>query len=444
MINLGNIFKNLKQFLGIILLIILLLFYFGVFMPLKTELENALEDNFHNLVSISEINFENKLNRYIEGVNGLSSRTMIKNALDSYFSGDISLEEVKNYTQAKYTDGAKVLDHAVAAYRISKDQIIADWGKDKIEIINNLNFIEDADVDLKISRDNNYVIVKSQIENDSGVKIGNDFIVFDLKTILAEINSSEIKYTILKEHPFSIKGQIENNKIVEFRRLLQTDYWLRGEMSTDLLYENIQSISKKIMLSVAVSILIIGLIIILSLKSTAEKVIKNLKKEVEKKTKLSETDSMLGIYNRTKLMTVLSNEIERANRYTNNLSLIIFDIDHFKIINDSFGHQIGDEILKRIVSIAKNNIRLTDTLARYGGDEFVIVCPETSLENVEKMATRIKNAVNNYKCQQGIELSCSFGIAQFRNNKENIDSFIKRADEALYRAKDQGKNKVSD
>lgn len=444
MINLGNIFKNLKQFLGIILLIILLLFYFGVFMPLKTELENALEDNFHNLVSISEINFENKLNRYIEGVNGLSSRTMIKNALDTYFSGDISLEEVKNYTQAKYTDGAKVLDHAVAAYRISEDQIIADWGKDKIEIINNLNFIEETDVDLKISRDNNYVIVKSQIENDSGVKIGNDFIVFDLKTILAEINSSQIKYTILKEHPFSIKGQIENNKIVEFRRLLQTDYWLRGEMSTDLLYENIQSISKKIMLSVAVSILIIGLIIILSLKSTAEKVIKNLKKEVEKKTKLSETDSMLGIYNRTKLMTVLSNEIERANRYTNNLSLIIFDIDHFKIINDSFGHQIGDEILKRIVSIAKNNIRLTDTLARYGGDEFVIVCPETSLENVEKLATRIKNAVNNYKCQKGIELSCSFGIAQFRNNKENIDSFIKRADEALYRAKDQGKNKVSD
>lgn len=439
-----NVFKNLKQFLGIILLIILILFYFGVFMPLKTELENALEQNFHNLVSISEINFENKLNRYIEGASSLSSRTMIKNELDNYLQGESSLEELRNYTQAKYADGAEVLHHAYAAYRMSGDQVISHWGEVKLDFIKNFNFEEGTDIDLNFSRDNKYVIVKSKIKNDSGAGIGNDFVIFDLQTILAEINSNEIRHNILRNHPSQVHKQIENDKIVEYRRLLNTGYWLKAEMSTDLLYENIQSISTKIMVSVAISILVIGLIIILSLKSTAEKVIKNLEEEVEEKTKLSETDSMLGIFNRTKLMTVLADEIERANRYTNNLSLIIFDIDHFKKINDSFGHQLGDEILNRIVSIVKNNIRVTDTLARYGGDEFVITCPETSLESVEKLANRIKNAVNNYESQQGIELSCSFGIAQFRNNKENIDSFIKRADDALYRAKSQGRNRVCD
>lgn len=413
-------------------------------MPLKLELESALEENFHNLVSISEINFENKLNRYLEGASSLSSRTMIKNELANYLQGEISLEELRNYTQSKYADGAEVLHHAYAAYRTSGDQIIAHWGENKLEFIKSFNFDEEADADLNFSRDHKYVVVKSKIKNERGNGIGNDFVIFDLQTILAEINSDELKHNILREHPSRVHKQIEDDKIVEFRRLLNTDYWLRAEMSTDLLYENIQSISMRIIFSVAVSIIIIGLIIIVSFRNTAEKIINNLEEEVEEKTRLSETDSMLDIYNRTKLMEVLEQEIERANRYGNNLSLIIFDIDNFKEINDTYGHQLGDEILKRIVSIAKNNIRLTDTLARYGGDEFVIVCPETSLEEVENLAERIKNAVSSYKCQKGIDLSCSFGIAEFRNNEEDIDSFIKRADDALYRAKYQGRNRVCD
>ena len=209
-------------------------------MPLKVELENALEDNFHNLVSISEINFENKLNRYIEGASSLSSRTMIKNELDDYVKGEIGIEEVKNYTQEKYADGAEALHYANSAYRISRDQIIAHWGEEKLELINNFNFNEEADIDIKISRDDEYVIVKSKIINDSSNKIGDDFVVFDLKTILTEINTNDIKHIILREHPSLIHKQIENNKIVEFRRLLNTDYWLRAEMATDLLYENIQ------------------------------------------------------------------------------------------------------------------------------------------------------------------------------------------------------------
>jgi diguanylate cyclase (GGDEF)-like protein len=153
---------------------------------------------------------------------------------------------------------------------------------------------------------------------------------------------------------------------------------------------------------------------------------------------------MLGIYNRTKLMDVLAKEIERANRYGNDLSLIMFDIDKFKEINDAYGHQLGDEVLKKIVSIVENDIRKTDILARYGGDEFTLVCPETSLEEVKKLANRIKTSIRDYKCQKGIDLSCSFGVAQFRNNKENLDTFIKRADDALYKAKEQGRNRVCD
>ncbi len=413
-------------------------------MPLENELESALNENFQNLVSISEISFENKLSRYIEGASSLSSRTMIKNKLADYVMGEVSIEELKRYTQQKYADGAKTLEHAGSAYRISRDKIIAHWGAENLELINRLNFAKNGNIDLKISSDDKYVIIKSKILNSDEVEIGNDFVIFDMQKVLNEISSGDIDYSILRGNHSQLQRQIEDNKIIEIRKLLNTDYWLRAEMSTELLYENIRSISVDIMFSVAVSIIIIGIIIIMSLKSTAENIIKNLENEVEKKTKLSETDTMLGIYNRMKLMDVLSEEIERSNRYKNHLSLVVFDIDNFKEINDSFGHQIGDNVLKRVVSIVNNNIRKTDTLARYGGDEFIIVSPETSLEDVKKLANRIKNAVNNYESQQGIELSCSFGIAQFKNKKENIDSFIKRADDALYRAKNQGRNRVCD
>jgi diguanylate cyclase (GGDEF)-like protein len=156
---------------------------------------------------------------------------------------------------------------------------------------------------------------------------------------------------------------------------------------------------------------------------------------------LAVTDSLTKIYNRSKFDEIIRKEIERTRRYDKFLSIIIFDIDHFKNVNDTYGHLIGDYVLKTIANLTKENIRETDYLIRWGGEEFMIVLPETVLERAEVLADRIIKAINSYKFKKAGRVTVSIGVAQFKEI-ESAESFIKRADEALYKAKTNGRDKV--
>ena len=165
---------------------------------------------------------------------------------------------------------------------------------------------------------------------------------------------------------------------------------------------------------------------------------------------LSRTDSLTGCYNRGYLNEVLPREITRALRYKRPFALAICDIDHFKKINDTYGHQCGDEVLKKLVSSISEVIRAdTDWLARYGGEEFLIVLPETQLRNASGMAERLrkniaKNAIETQ--EHKIPITASFGVTGFNSAipPKNItsDALIHLADKYLYAAKNQGRNQV--
>lgn len=157
--------------------------------------------------------------------------------------------------------------------------------------------------------------------------------------------------------------------------------------------------------------------------------------------KQSRTDALTGIYNRTHLSEKLTEEVERANRYSGLLSIILLDIDNFKSINDTFGHPEGDSVLRDFSSLIQDNIRKSDTFARWGGEEFIILTPGITSEQAVMMAEKLRKLIEHHTFSIGRKVTASFGISSYKKG-ENSDRTIKRADEALYKAKESGRNRV--
>jgi diguanylate cyclase (GGDEF)-like protein len=158
--------------------------------------------------------------------------------------------------------------------------------------------------------------------------------------------------------------------------------------------------------------------------------------------KLSVTDQLTGLRNRRYFDDNFAIERQKIKRYNNKLCLIMIDIDHFKRINDEYGHQVGDIVLKEFSELLSKNIRATDLLSRWGGEEFIILLPETSLENSMLIAEKIHTVINEYSFSNIGELTASFGVSKVDpNSKSNMESFY-QVDTALYQAKNQGRNRV--
>ena len=181
-------------------------------------------------------------------------------------------------------------------------------------------------------------------------------------------------------------------------------------------------------------------LIVISVQDVTESVI------VEKRLKnLNATDGVTGIYNRRYLDSRMKEEFFRLKRYGMILSIIMFDIDYFKNLNDNLGHPFGDFVLQRMSLIIKELIRDVDVLARYGGDEFICLLPETDIEGAETLAERIRIKV----CEGDFtysgktsSISVSLGAAQVEEGVEGPEDLLKAADEALYEAKNAGRNCV--
>lgn len=156
---------------------------------------------------------------------------------------------------------------------------------------------------------------------------------------------------------------------------------------------------------------------------------------------LSERDPLTSLYNRRKLYQLLNVELKRAKRYGSPLTLILLDIDHFKSVNDTFGHDIGDVVLRRVAEIISSTLRSTDIFARYGGEEFVVVCPEINMNGAEVVAEKIRGAIEASHFPEAGRLTLSAGIS-LMESEDTADALIKRADKALYVAKDTGRNRA--
>lgn len=162
--------------------------------------------------------------------------------------------------------------------------------------------------------------------------------------------------------------------------------------------------------------------------------------------KISMIDSLTKVYNRRALIDHFQNEIKRALRHNSKLSCTMFDIDHFKVINDTYGHQAGDYVLRTMCRIKKRITRETDIIGRYGGEEFLIIMPDTPLESARRITERLRKRIETYTfCyeEQKIKVTISAGVSNLIENREtSVKALIERADRVLYKAKESGRNKV--
>ncbi len=196
--------------------------------------------------------------------------------------------------------------------------------------------------------------------------------------------------------------------------LLSTLYWLR----------RIQSLNKKL--------------------EMGEKKYREIAEELASKNILLETsavtDVLTGLKNRLYFNQRVNEEFERFKRYETKLSLLMIDIDHFKRINDTYGHDIGDEVLKKVSSELQNQLRKIDLIARWGGEEFILLLPETEIDEAVNVAEKLRGKVEALIFENGEVITISIGASMLLES-ETIESWIKRADKALYHAKRQGRNR---
>ncbi|MFV0561990.1 diguanylate cyclase [Malaciobacter mytili] len=198
-----------------------------------------------------------------------------------------------------------------------------------------------------------------------------------------------------------------------------------------------ERLDTKLLIQIASSIFVIAIIIILLVIYRSNRYLNILNKELEK---LSVTDKLTGINNRAKLDSILDKELKITKRYKEPLSIIILDIDHFKKINDKYGHICGDEILKEFATILKSNIRETDRVGRWGGEEFLIILPHTNENEATILAEHLRETIEDFSFYKNIKVTASFGV--YECTVFNDIQCIENVDKALYSAKNSNRNCV--
>ncbi len=156
---------------------------------------------------------------------------------------------------------------------------------------------------------------------------------------------------------------------------------------------------------------------------------------------LATTDSLTGIANRREFLRILESEVDRVKRYGVPLSLVMYDLDDFKRVNDTFGHNVGDQLLQAVTNLVQENIRTTDTMARWGGEEFMVLMPQSDMQAAKDAAEKLRCAIAVHRFEQVSELTASFGVTAFQSS-DDLNALLKRVDDALYRAKERGRNRI--
>jgi diguanylate cyclase (GGDEF)-like protein len=221
---------------------------------------------------------------------------------------------------------------------------------------------------------------------------------------------------------------------------------IRGGISFSYDTQEIQvKLRKNLLLVCALALLTTGLLLGL-VGFFFRQLVRELAKARHQLETFAMTDPLTGLFNRRQILQRFEQECERANRGGEGLSCIMLDIDHFKQVNDTFGHQVGDDVLQKIASLSRLTLRAYDDVGRYGGEEFVAILPRTSLDTAQVVAERLRTAIETADIMQKTNgdrhlLTASLGLSQWKPF-DTVDTMIQRADQALYRAKVAGRNRI--
>jgi diguanylate cyclase (GGDEF)-like protein len=249
--------------------------------------------------------------------------------------------------------------------------------------------------------------------------------LLDSPIVLADAQNSIESLTLL---PLT-KDQILNSFNVAVKQY---------EVESNQKIQELRTSQQLILIIIVLTVIIEGLFVITPLSIKSYRYSKNLHEEANQ-------DYLTNLLNRRSFAVLAKQSVAMVKRYHSDLSVISFDIDLFKSINDQYGHNLGDKVIQSVASTIQNNCRDSDSVFRFGGEEFLILLPRTSATEAIKLAEKIRNAIANsptYSDKLIIEITASAGVSQFNSQETNIESALKRADDALYQAKEQGRDRV--
>lgn len=245
-----------------------------------------------------------------------------------------------------------------------------------------------------------------------------------------------------REGTFHATTPLDNiQRVLSFRKVADYPlYLIVGRAKDEYLDEWRRTVSKSIaMLSLFFVItLLLSLLVLLYWKK--------LTRATDSLERMAHTDFLTGLTNRRAFLEIAELELGRARRYGKPFSVLMLDIDHFKAINDSYGHEVGDKVLQKLAMLCHDGLREVDCIGRWGGEEFVVLLPETEADSAAEAAERIRVDVANSEIDTGlslpVKLTLSIGHATLSAADKSVDELINKADEALYQAKNSGRNKV--
>lgn len=219
------------------------------------------------------------------------------------------------------------------------------------------------------------------------------------------------------------------------------EFWLE-DIVFGALYGDYEVESVSIRLEYIISIIIFVSISLIFPAAVGYKLIESDEKMQSEIKRLAEEDYLTRLYNRRKIHEIIDNEIIRSKRYNSAFAVILIDIDDFKNINDTHGHNTGDRALVQFSTTLRQTIRESDIAGRWGGEEFLIICPETTIAGALSLAEKLRGDIEKNEFSGIGKMTASFGVTGIKHG-DNARSMIHRADKALYSAKQAGKNRVS-
>ena len=267
-----------------------------------------------------------------------------------------------------------------------------------------------------------YLISKQQGDLDAALTYHEKYVAAD-KGYLNDVSAKALAYQTVKQQVLAKKQQIDTlNKQNQILTLQQT--LAKKATETSRLY------------------IVLLLVVLASIALWTYKI----KRSQLRFMKLARRDGLTGIFNRQHFVNEAELQLQYCQRSTRHACLVLIDLDHFKAVNDTHGHAVGDRVLKRAVDTCQMHLRSTDIFGRLGGEEFGILLPECTLEQALGRAEQIRQAVAAVASGEdapGIPVSASFGIASVMHSGYELRQLLVHADEALYRAKREGRNRVS-
>ena len=397
----------------------------------------------------AEIDFWNLLSKKLS--RSFNIEEMIKTEFINIFSDSIKGKFVYSFEEERS-------DKYIFSEPITKIPI-AIATKNNINYINDLSSLNNITIgilkDLKLTQvlKNTYLnITFEEIDSiDNGINKLKENKIFGfidnfytLSHSINQIKLNELKINNSLQYEISMRLKVEKNNERFIQLVNKIVTTLTQKEKNDIL-NNYQLISYQQDIDFIYIIeFIIPLIILLAILIFFNYRLKNevkIRKETEiKLSKFANKDSLTNIYNRRKIEELCENEIKRSERYNNDLSLIFFDLNDFKLINDLSGHHKGDDVLIKITDTVSNNIRATDYFGRWGGDEFLIVLQHTDLLQTKKIIKVLESKINeiNFDLKGNLKVTCSFGLCQYEEN-DTLDSLLKRADDSMYAIKNEYK-----